>query len=311
MGIFRREPRRKSRQTRTFDSSIRVRTPQELDRRLQKPARKSRKGKTRKTTSRFDAAMPMPLSAPRVRQRNERRTIEFDPAIFALGWRYLSLAIFVVALGGLVWLHTDDQFYVYSAEIEGLKYANPDDVFLRSKLYGMNAFWVNETQAEERIMAANLGIADVDVDIVWPGKLFITLTEAVPVMVWQSGDRVVWVDEVGTVVSEANGNMDLLPIVVDDGSLSLEIDSKVPLVAMNTAHELKRLRGNIEMLHYDAANGISYQDGRGWRVYFGIENDVTLKLVRYESFVAEQVEPSGSVPSGIKVLDPDAISIVP
>ncbi len=316
MSIFRREkPTRNRRKTSSFSSTVRARTPEELDRRLkQKPARKTRKTTRRRAaqTSRFDSAAPMALGNTRVRDRSERTKIEIDPAIFALGWRYLSLAILLSTLSALVWLHMDDRFYVFSAEMDNVQYINPDDVFMNSGLFGINIFWVDEAGAAERIMMANKGLlTDATVEVVWPGKVLISVVEKTPAMIWKQGERAVWVDDAGVVISEANDSVDLLPIIVDDGSLALDIEDTVPLVAMNTARDLKALRGNIEMLHYDKLNGISYQDGRGWRVYFGIENDIEAKLVRYESFVATEVEPSGVVPSGIKVLDPEAIFIVP
>jgi hypothetical protein len=50
---------------------------------------------------------------------------------------------------------------------------------------------------------------------------------------------------------------------------------------------LRQLRPNIDTLYYRPSSGLSYQDGRGWRVYFGTGTDMQQKLVVYEAIVAE------------------------
>jgi hypothetical protein len=39
------------------------------------------------------------------------------------------------------------------------------------------------------------------------------------------------------------------------------------------------------MLHYDAVHGLSYQDGRNWRGYFGVGAEMAQKLAVYETLV--------------------------
>ncbi|MBK9053200.1 MAG: hypothetical protein IPL78_20535 [Chloroflexi bacterium] len=50
---------------------------------------------------------------------------------------------------------------------------------------------------------------------------------------------------------------------------------------------LKQLRPNIDRLFYEPADGLSYQDGRGWQAYFGTGTDMHQKLVVYETIVAD------------------------
>ena len=55
---------------------------------------------------------------------------------------------------------------------------------------------------------------------------------------------------------------------------------------MEGALQLQQLRPNIELLHYDSQHGLSYQDGRGWRGYFGVGTDMVQKLAVYEQLVS-------------------------
>ena len=59
------------------------------------------------------------------------------------------------------------------------------------------------------------------------------------------------------------------------------------------------------MLYYDSVHGLSYQDGRGWRGYFGVGADMDIKLAVYETLI-EDLEARGLVPVYIDVSNPDA-----
>ncbi len=53
------------------------------------------------------------------------------------------------------------------------------------------------------------------------------------------------------------------------------------------ALQLRELRANIDRLYYEPGNGLSYQDGRGWRAYFGSGLDMEQKLAVYETVVED------------------------
>jgi hypothetical protein len=61
--------------------------------------------------------------------------------------------------------------------------------------------------------------------------------------------------------------------------------ARVPVEAIEGALQLRELRPNIELLHYDPQHGLSYQDGRGWRGYFGVGTHMAQKLAVYETLV--------------------------
>lgn len=83
-----------------------------------------------------------------------------------------------------------------------------------------------------------------------------------------------------------------------DGSLGEEVVDLpfVPQEVLQGALQLRALRPNIDVLAYDLSGGLSYQDGRGWRVYFGTGQDMDEKLAVYETLVehllAEQATPA-------------------
>ena len=96
----------------------------------------------------------------------------------------------------------------------------------------------------------------------------------------------------------------LLPVVVDDDVESpLVPGALIPIDVVVGARQLKQLRPNIELLHYDVGQGLSYQDGRDWRGFFGIGNDMTMKLLVYETLI-ERLVTRGIWHKTISVVDP-------
>ena len=81
----------------------------------------------------------------------------------------------------------------------------------------------------------------------------------------------------------------------------MSIDPRVVL----GAQQLKTLRSNIDVLYYDPAHGLSYQDGRGWRGYFGIGTNMAAKITVYEALV-ENLLSRGIQPVRIDVTNPNA-----
>ena len=66
------------------------------------------------------------------------------------------------------------------------------------------------------------------------------------------------------------------------------------------ALQLKALRPNIDRLFFRPSGGLSYQDGRGWRVYFGSGTDMVQKLAVYETIVDELLA-NGLTPQYVSV----------
>lgn len=78
-----------------------------------------------------------------------------------------------------------------------------------------------------------------------------------------------------------------------DGEAADELDTQVafvPVDVLEGALQLRELRPNIDQLYYSRGGGLSYQDGRGWRAYFGTGRDMHQKLVVYETVVAQLIE---------------------
>jgi hypothetical protein len=136
--------------------------------------------------------------------------------------------------------------------------------------------------------------------------------------VWQEGEAQFWVTGNGRLIPIRATVPGLLTIesemplveesIVPEGE-TVEADEAIELQAnlafipqdvLAGAEQLRELRPNIEKLYYRGDSGLSYQDGRGWRVYFGSGTDMNQKLVIYETIV-EELLARGLTPQYISV----------
>ncbi len=247
-------------------------------------------------------------------RRPARLGVRLAPRAEGFNWRWVSmlLAVGLAALG--VFLFTSPLFYVTRAEIGGVLYVPAEEVFAQSGVAGYHVLWIDPGEVAPRI-AASPSLDDARVVVQWPARLVILVREREPAIVWEQGDARYWVDVQGHLML-LRRNLPALVRVINEGeaipfqcpgpacsdetgAVTIEQD-----VVIGTQY-LKTLRENIDVLYYEPVRGLSYQDGRGWRGYFGVGADMELKLAIYERLVAD-LEARGIRPAYIDVSNPDA-----
>ncbi len=218
---------------------------------------------------------------------------------FNVSWRLASLSMVILLSAMLARLLIDPRLFVDGINLGGAALVPGEEIYAESGIARQHIFWVDSAAVQKRI-ATIPGIASATVTIEWPSNVTIVVKERVPVVTWMEGDQKWWVDAEGQKF-KSRGDLGLLPIAVDDAATGVGGRSgRVPVEAIQGALQLRDLRPNIEMLHYDAQHGISYQDGRGWRGYFGLGADMAQKLAVYESLV-DNLLSRGMLPAVVSV----------
>jgi cell division septal protein FtsQ len=174
-----------------------------------------------------------------------------------------------------------------------------EEIYKESGLARQHIFWVNPAEVQRRLEAVS-GIASARVSVQWPNVVTVLVTEKVPVIKLLEGKQEWWVNTAGERFAVRGDVPGLLPIEVDD--VQDLAGAPVPFAAIQGALQLRELRPNIELLHYDTLHGLSYQDGRNWRGYFGVGTDMAPKLAVYETLV-DNLLARGIHPTQISVED--------
>ncbi|MDW8326113.1 MAG: FtsQ-type POTRA domain-containing protein [Anaerolineales bacterium] len=215
-------------------------------------------------------------------------------------WRMYSLALVTLLVALLLYTLTERSFYVTSLNLGGAALVPQEEIYAASGLAGQHVFWVNPAEVTRKVVAVP-GIASATITVTYPAKVELVVVERVPKVMLIEGAKKWWVDAAGQKFLSRGDLPGLLPIISESAT---ELEA-LPPEAVLGALLLKQLRQNIEKLYYDPLHGLSYQDGRGWRGYFGVGADMEKKLAVYEALV-EQLMQRGEYPVKISVENLDA-----
>lgn len=247
-------------------------------------------------------------------QPRDRRAAPAPRLRVQFNWRWVSAGLVLLIGVGALLVFINPAFYVTRAEVGGLRYTPPEEIFTRAGIATWHILYLDPAQIEARLIESP-SIADVEVQVQWPARVIILARERQPALVWQQGNEQYWVDVNGILMLKRAGLPELVLVInttdsipfrcpgpacnQPDGTVSIE-----PAVVQG-AQQLKTLRPDLGVLYYDPVRGLSFDDARGWRGYFGIGTDMARKLQIYESLIGSLIG-RGIAPRAIDVSDPEA-----
>jgi cell division septal protein FtsQ len=242
----------------------------------------------------------IPKTAKNRRRRNHRRLKmpTFIIKNILTSSRWLSLALLAVSIYALITIGQDTSYFLTNIPVSGNITISSSDIVASSGLAGTHVFAANPGNAADRIGQLP-GVISAKVILQWPNQVSISIVEDKPVAVWKQNGKTYLIAESGELVPVRYASPHLL-LIQTEIDQSSEIETYVPADVLQGALALRELRPNIDQLFYRPGSGLSYQDGRGWRAYFGSGTEMAQKLVVYETIVEELIERAES-PSYISV----------
>lgn len=236
------------------------------------------------------AALPkvvVPKAAKKRRRRNRRRYRLPTEAIKKLvtSARWISLALLSVCIWAFVMVGQEERFYLTTIPVTGNQTISSSDVVSKSGLAGIHIFGADPNDAAERINQIS-GVISATVMLEWPNKVDIQIAEDSPIALWEQNGKRYWINENGLLIPSRSERPGLLVIRAEVRG-PVEEQTYVAQDVLDGALKLRDLRPNIDQLYFDPGVGLSYQDGRGWRAYFGSGPDMEQKLVVYETIVED------------------------
>lgn len=256
------------------------------------------------------------------------------PAIpqFHVGWRLASF-IMTVFLGFVLYhLWNSPTYRVEVAELSGLQNLSYQEVDSVLDVNGKSIFEVNAGQMRQELVESFPEFSSVSVAVTFPSTVAITVTERVPVLVWQQDGRSKLVDAEGMTFPARDGiALNSYPIVAAQGNppalalpvppdsslefldldvfagenpLDLPVTGKAePFLSVEMVSAiLKTAKGapSGAVLIYDPAIGLGWKDQRGWDVYIGDVEDIEMKLSVYDA-ILQHLKAADTRPSLINV----------
>ena len=278
--------------------------------------------------------LSMPKTATKRKRRNSQQRIRRPLAgakAMVLNAKWISVAIVALSIYALYAIGSDDRFYLNYIPVEGSSTIDINHLVDESGLAGRHIFAADPQEAADRIHEVG-GVITATVTLYWPNDVMIRISEKPPLATWQEGDLSYWIDESGQLSKARAATVGLLNIIseipvaetlpaevvldeeaADDEEAAAGDEAEetaeegpgsraafVPREVLAGALQLRELRPNIDRLYYRPAEGLGYEDGRGWTAYFGTGRDMHQKLVVYETIVADLLA-RGAQPAYISV----------
>ena len=251
----------------------------------------------------------MPKTAKKRRRRNQRRVPVSKSQVkqFIFSSRWISLSLLSLCVYALYLTGMDENFYLTRLPVEGAISISAHEIVNSTNLAGAHIFAADPNKAAAQI-AQIPGVIAASVTLNWPNEVSIQIEEDAPIAIWVEGSNQYWITGNGRFIPARSQTLgllfiesEILPKVAEtDEATEQPQTTFVPEAVLAGALQLKELRPNIDKLFYRPSSGLSFQDGRGWRVYFGTGTDMQQKLVVYEAIVDDLLA-QGITPAYVSV----------
>jgi hypothetical protein len=263
-----------------------------------------------KAFNRSRRRIDVPLNAPGAEVR-----LPSVPRI-NFGWRVLSFLLVCLCAYVIYQVWETDTYRVDLVEVNGLERVASRDLNTFIGITGEPIFTIDPVSIERELISTFSEFSSVSVSVTLPNTVAITVTERVPVLVWNVDEKNFLIDQDGAVFPARDGFFDITqyPVVnAQEVPGKIRYGITVPLVSgelelnKNESSELHDDQGaagaeqklSPEMvsailtlddyapegaiLHFDELHGLSWKDRRGWDVYFGGVNEIEMKLRVYKA----------------------------
>ena len=226
-----------------------------------------------------------------------------------LGPRWISAGL-TLLLGLLLYsMWTANTFIVSGAEVSGNQRLDAAEVSAALGVNGQPIFNAIPSQIETNLRTAFPDLAGVSVMVGLPNRIYVSVVERTPILLWSQGDKFTWIDSNG-VSFMPRGNMPgLIPIASNVNPPQVTGDSNQsvydqPFISPAMVQAIMTLYPQVPAgspMIYDPKYGMGWQDPRGWSVYFGQNTqDIPMKLKVYQA-ILDTITKQGVQPTLISV----------
>lgn len=260
----------------------------------------------KKPRRRFNIALGLPefhLHKPKISMPRFRANIRFASILISL---LLGAAIYLA--------FTLPYFIVPSATVLGNNHITAEEINTVLSVTGQNIFMIQPAELQTRLRLNYPELLSAEVKVYLPNQVYVTVSERVPVIIWQRGEGYTWIDQAGVAFRPRGLQAGLVPVVaVDDptpGTIATgDLFSPPPYMQEELVDAILALSPLLPAgttMTFDSVQGLGWKDSRGWQVYFGTSvQDMPLKARVYQSLV-DSLMARSIYPAYINVMYPEA-----
>ena len=179
---------------------------------------------------------------------------------------------------------------------------------------GQSIFAIRPDELAARLRLNYPELTSARVKVFLPNKIWLQVSERIPLIRWQHGDGYTWIDASGVAFRPRGEMPGLISVVASSDPPAANPEpadplSPPPFLGAEVVEAIRVLAPHAPadtVLTYDEANGLGWRDSRGWQVAFGVpRHDAPIKLRVYESLVGTLIA-KGIYPEYINVIYADS-----
>lgn len=226
-----------------------------------------------------------------------------------IGWRLVSAVIVILCAAGIFSLLNSTFFRIETVVVEGLQRISPEEVSGALNLENLSIIDVDASAAAAKLTSTFPELVGLKVNVMLPNLVSITAQERQPVIAWQKGDQVRWLDADGVIfpvrgeaasliLITSEDDLPLAPVPMDINTAATQDAAaadqqagssekaqnipvtghqKVDPVLLKAAQALSQKLPEGTTLIYSHNDGLGWQDPQGWQVFIGTD------LVNFEA----------------------------
>ncbi|MEZ4859763.1 MAG: FtsQ-type POTRA domain-containing protein [Caldilineaceae bacterium] len=196
----------------------------------------------------------------------------------------VSLLLLSLAIYGVVWLHSDEQWFVYrdSVTFNNLTYVDAETLYSAADIDSWSIFWLSPRAIRNRLVALPT-VADAQVSVHLPNQIVIDVQEEKPIALWVTQGGNFWLLPDGSSLPEPEPSQpDLLQIIDPlsesqawNGAGNQRFDQGV----LASALTLVQWMPDLKQIYYNQGYGLNFHlpDSGIW-VYWGDGQKMETKL---------------------------------
>jgi hypothetical protein len=245
---------------------------------------------------------------------NTRKPQTIELPQLRAGSRTISLVLSLALFTTLISFWVLPYFHATWATVIGNNRVTPEEINSGMGLAGQSIFTIQPEEVETRLRRNYPELTAAKVRVYLPNRVYVTVAEREPLILWQQGEGYTWIDANGVAFRPRGSAPGLIPVLANGTPPAGLTSSDDPLsppayLSAEMVNAILVLAPNVppgDVLTYNPQNGLGWTDPRGWEVYFGTDpKDMALKVRVYQTLV-DSLLSEGKQPIFISVEYADA-----
>jgi len=217
------------------------------------------------------------------------RSVERIDLSSLLTTRLVSFVLLLVVIGLAMWLVIDDRFYVNSMNVTGNERVKAAAIVEKSGVQGTHIFWLKPAEVAQHLLEALPSIRSATLTCDFPADCTLNVEERQPVVAWQYGNALTWIDaDHVAFAAEGKNTKPLITIEATHGP-ALFPGQRADQQLIEAALAVAQTMPDIQRYRYTAEYGLEFTDVRGFPVYLGLGSNMADRVMIWQALQAKLV----------------------